>query len=231
MFKGNTVNTSKDVIGRSSVCLTSRYAGEEWAHDADHWIHTARHEAGHAVALVSLYKKFGKRSAPFERILIRPGATRPYVTSYGRQSDCLGCVERGAEILPMLAKGRDLQAGDAHSKRETAINLQIKILADLCGPMAEMRSWNDAADLDSDEYRWTRADNADEIRCAARYFEDLRALTGDGVTLRALEEQSYRLVKQEWTAVVVLAEELMHRHCLEYSEAVQVIAPLLALAA
>jgi hypothetical protein len=209
-------------------CLVSKYASQQWSPDADHWLHTARHEAGHAVALVCMYKKFGKSSASFERILIRPGATVPYVTRRGRSSDCLGCVERGSsESVPPRVDGRRAPcARDPDAKRALAVDLEIKIVSDLAGPLAEMCSWNETAELDSKEYGWAREDNVDEIRSAEQDIDDLRALSGRG-SVRCFEDASYHLVKQQWAAIVALAHELMRRRHLNYDKALSIIAPLL----
>jgi hypothetical protein len=235
-MRGNTVNLRKKSLLEPSLYLVSEYASEKWAPDADHWMHTARHESGHAVALICQYRKFGWDDAAFERILIRPGAKASYITRRGRQSDCLGCVERGSELLPPNIarcddhrdRRRKLRSCAPHEQRRLAASLEIMIVSKLAGPLSEMRSWNKAADLHSQEYRWACEDNEAEIRRASEYIEDLRAITGCG-TLRSFELYSYDLVRREWDAIVALADELMATHVLEYEGAAAAIEPWLTL--
>jgi hypothetical protein len=233
-MRGNTVNIRNKSSHEPSLYLVSEYASDKWAPDAEHWIHTARHEAGHAVALVCQYRKLGWNDAAFERILIRPGAKASYITRRGRQSDCLGCVERGSELLPPeiarcddpRERRRKLRSCTPHEQRLLAVSLEVMIVSKLAGPFSEMRSWNDAADLHSQEYRWACEDNEAEICRAIDYVDDLRAITGCG-TLRSFELQSYELVRREWDAIVALADELMAAYVLEYDNATAAIEPWL----
>lgn len=223
-MRGNIVDINGVVPGDPSLYLVSEYSTDKWAPDAEHWIHTARHEAGHAVALLCMHRKFGRDADAFERILIRPGATGSYVTRRGRRSDCLGCVEHaGSE---RLGSPRELRSSDREMMRLMAINLEIKIVSNFAGPLAEMRSWNEMADLHSQEHRWAWEDNKEEIDCIGLCVAELRALTGVG-TMESFERQSYDLVKREWSAVAALSEALMRWHSLEYDEALAVIEPWL----
>jgi hypothetical protein len=230
MVGGNSVTFRSNAQINSTRQVVSEYSTDKWAPDADHWIHTARHEAGHAVALVCMHREFARDVDCFERILIRPGATGAYVTRQGRRSDCLGCVERGSELFsPRIAdrglqRDKPLRSHDA--VRSAAADLEIKIVAGLAGPLAEMCSWNETADFHSQEYRWACEDNKAEIRQIEDDIDELRAMTGRG-TKRSFEQQSYHLLKREWSAVMALADELISRRILDNHEALAVIEPWL----
>jgi len=234
MVGGNSVTFRSNAQINSARQVVSEYSTDKWAPDADHWIHTARHEAGHAVALVCMHREFGRDDDCFERILIRPGATGAYVTRHGRRSDCLGCVERGSELFsPRIAdrelrlqRGRCARSFGSDVVRSPAADLEIKIVAGLAGPLAEMCSWNQTADFHSQEYRWACEDNKAEILHIEDYVDELRAMTGRG-TKRSFEQQSYHLLKREWSAVTALADELISRHALDYHEALAIIEPWL----
>ncbi len=232
---GNIVDIQNRRRTGPSLHLVSEYASAKWAPNADHWIHTARHEAGHAVALVCMHRKFGRDYDSFERILIRPGATDSYVTKRGRRSDCLGCVEHaGSEHLSERVsapisrpeKHQELRSSDPELKQLIAVSLQTKIVSNLAGPLAEMLSWNASAHLHSKEYNWAWEDNEEEIQSVGKFVDDLRAVTGSG-TMGSFERQSYDLVRREWPAIAALADQLMLRHVLEYDEAFAIIAPRL----
>jgi hypothetical protein len=233
-MRGNTVFLRNNAQISASRGVVSEYATDKWAPDAEHWIHTARHEAGHAVALVCMYREFGRDDDCFERILIRPGATGSYVTRQGRRSDCLGCVERGSELFSLgtadrggLQRRGALRSDDPEIVRSAAADLEIKIVAGLAGPLAEMCSWNETADLHSQEHRWACEDNKEEIQRVADNVGELRAMTGRG-TMRSFEQQSYHLVKREWSAVTALADELINRRALDYRETLSIIEPWLS---
>jgi hypothetical protein len=225
-MRGNIVNIDDSILANPRLYLVSEYSTHKWAPDADHWIHTARHEAGHAVALVCMSRKFSRDYDSFERILIRPGATESYVTRRGRRSDCLGCVEHAASVPLSLRNGDRIHNLEKRRERSMAATLEIKIVANLAGPLAEMCSWNERAELHSKEYDWAWEDNKEEIRCVGGHVDDLRAIVGSG-TMESYERQSYDLVKREWPAIAALADELMLRHVLEYNEALAVIEPWL----
>jgi hypothetical protein len=230
-MRGNIVDIKNRTPG--SAYIVPEYSSDKWAPDAEHWIHTARHEAGHAVALVSMRRKFGKVDAAFERILIRPGATDSFITKRGRRSDCLGCVEQSTSELALQReddgddRDQPLLSCVAELKRKMVVNLEIKIVANLAGPLAEMCSWNEAAELNSVEHDWAWEDNKQEIARIADHVDELRALTGWG-SMRSFERQSYELVRNKWSAVVALADELMARHVLGYDEALAIIDPMLS---
>jgi hypothetical protein len=237
-MKGNTVGIKANTHAHSSLYLVSEYSTGYWAADADHWIHTARHEAGHAVARLCMYRQFGRHNDAFERVLIRPGATQSYITRRGRRSDCLGTVEHDRSgLLPrprvagcdadVVEKRRsELRSCDPKAKREMAANLEIRIVSRLAGPLAEMRSWNESADLLSAEYDRAWEDNEDEIACARDDVSDLQDLAWSG-TMRDFEWQSFDLIKAQWPAITALADELMDQHVLEYDEAVAIVEPWL----
>jgi hypothetical protein len=229
-MRGNIV----DIKNRTPAAayIVPEYSTGKWAPDAEHWIHTARHEAGHAVALLCMRRKFGKLDAAFERILIRPGAKDSFITKRGRRSDCLGCVEQSTSELQLTddrddERERPLLSCVAELKRKMVVNLEIKIVANLAGPLAEMCSWNEAAELGSVEHDWAWDDNKHEIARIADHVDELRALTGWG-TMRSFERQSYELIKNKWPAIVALADELMDRHVLDYDEALAIIEPVLS---
>jgi hypothetical protein len=238
-MKGNTVGIKGNTPAHSSLYLVSEYSTGYWASDADHWIHTARHEAGHAVARICMYRKFGRHEDAFERVLIRPGATESYITKRGRQSDCLGTVEHdGSGLLPrprvpgcdaagIETRRNALRSCDPDVKREMAAHLEIRIVSRLAGPLAEMCSWNETADLLSAEYDRAWEDNEEEIACARDDVSDLQDLAWRG-TMRDFEWQSFDLIKAQWPAIVALADELMDQHVLEYDDAVAIIEPWLA---
>jgi hypothetical protein len=182
-----------------------------------------------------MHRNFGRDYYAFERILIRPGATGSYITKRGRRSDCLGCVEHaGSEQLSQRVsapisgreKRRECLSYEPEVKRLIAANLETKIVSNLAGPLAEMLSWNESADLHSKEHTWAWEDNEEEIQSVGKCVDDLRAVTGAG-TMESFERRSYDLVKREWPAIAALADQLMLRHVLEFDEAFAVIAPML----
>ena len=106
---------------------------------AKHWPCTARHEAGHAVAAIMMYRELGRNYYSFHRVLIRPGATGPFIDSYGRERDCLGILERASSWKHNMFPSKSLREVEPWLKHRWLECMTLDIIIALAGPFAQAR--------------------------------------------------------------------------------------------
>jgi hypothetical protein len=197
-----------------------------YAPNAQHWPITARHEAGHAVAAIVMFRQAGWHWDAFDRVFIRPGAIKPYIDERGRACDCVGMVERPSRWNAGMLPGDCLRDVEPWVKEKCQLLMSIEVISNLAGPFAQARAMGRNSRVSA---RWDALFSGgcgDEYGKAEATISDMRAMARRG-SLRKFEAQTFDLVKQYWPAIDALGERLLKQHSLEYDEAEAVVEPLL----
>jgi hypothetical protein len=198
---------------------------DDFSPAAGHWPHTARHEAGHAVAAIVMFQGLGRNHPSFDRVLIRPGAAGPHVNRRGIPIDCVGLVERVNSWTPRVMPLDSLRTLDPEVKSKFLTNMKIEIVVSLAGPFAQARSMGGKSRRSA---RWDALFGGciPDYETAKAVIREMRAMAGRG-SLRAFEGQTHDLVKSAWPAIEALADRLLEKHEIAHDEALAIASPLL----
>lgn len=215
---------SSELPKTAKSAVVQHYMHPSYNTDAPHWPITARHEAGHAVAAIVKFREAGWHWGPFDRVLIRPGATKPYIDDRGRFIDCLGLVEGPSHWNPGLWPADYLRNADPSSKAQWHALMSIEVVSRLGGPVAQARAHGYNSKTSA---RWNAIFTGgcgDDYTRAEAIIHDMRAMTRCG-SLKKFEGETYDLVKRYWPAIDALGEELLRRHVMKYDDAFAVVEP------
>jgi hypothetical protein len=184
--------------------------------------YTAVHEAGHAVASWHLQQLLERDWCQFDRVFIRTSdevAASPYIDSRGRAVQCDGMLEGAPYYNPGVFSPLSGPPDLLPLHRQ---NMEAEVMTSLAGPIAEARFLK--CSLAAVYLRGGGGDYDIAKQCVADFEREANVSEAFG----KLEQRSRTIVRHRWSAVLVLADQLVVRRSLTGPEAVAVIESAIA---
>lgn len=189
------------------------------------WIHTARHEAGHALAKLLASRAFYQNDYAFDSIRIRPSARGPHKDRRGRRCDCLGCVQgAGFYNATGFPEGNLITEEYRHA---AMLRAEWQIVIDLAGPFAAAASLGVTSKRSMPATALFSGGCDSDYECADRVFKELNTMAGRRTSWKNLEYRTRDIVLEYWQAIQALADALMVKHRVGCESAVAIMLPYL----